>query len=228
MTPAQLFETVEANLLAKAPPDGWSAFRYGARLLAERASLNAAQSAAAAALMNIAFARVETDPADPRRFRLAAGAPGTPAALLRLEGPSLAHPWAADGDDVLALALAPGSKRFWRLTLACRCLTSDPDSHADRLELRQDAWLWVREQALFVLASRDRARLHPATPPRGILVLDPAEVDWTRRGALKGVEQVEILDAPAGGALGCALRRLNPKLGARDGVPLYGEEVRAA
>lgn len=63
-----------------------------------------------------------------------------------------------------------------------------------------------------------------AHPPPGVLVLDPAGLDWTKRGVLRGIETIEILDAPAGGPLGRAITRLNPRIGGRSGVALAGEE----
>lgn len=69
--------------------------------------------------------------------------------------------------------------------------------------------------------------LNPEPAARGLLVLAPAALTWTKAGMLKGVEAVEILDAPANGALGRVLRRLNRKIGrpqVRGGVALYGAE----
>lgn len=63
--------------------------------------------------------------------------------------------------------------------------------------------------------------------PRGVLVLDPLAVNWTRRGALAEAEAIEIMDAPSTGPLGRALRRLNTTIGTPRGVPLYGVEARA-
>jgi hypothetical protein len=63
-------------------------------------------------------------------------------------------------------------------------------------------------------------------PPQGVLVLDPAAINWTRRGALAEAEAIEIIDAPANGGLGRALRRLNPTCGPPRGVPLHGVEDR--
>jgi plasmid stability protein len=58
--------------------------------------------------------------------------------------------------------------------------------------------------------------------PDGELVLDPTALDWTKRGGLAGVESIEILDAPAMGALGRALKALNTNIGTKRGVDLYG------
>lgn len=58
--------------------------------------------------------------------------------------------------------------------------------------------------------------------PIGALILEPTAFDWTRRGMLKGVEVIEILDQPAGGPLGRALVRLNPRIGGAQGVALMG------
>lgn len=58
--------------------------------------------------------------------------------------------------------------------------------------------------------------------PDGELVLDPAAMEWTKRGGLAGVESIEILDAPAMGALGRALKALNSNIGTRRGVDLHG------
>lgn len=63
--------------------------------------------------------------------------------------------------------------------------------------------------------------------PPGVLVLDPTGVRWTRLGALHGAESIEILDAPAMGPLGRALKRLNPTIGTPRGVALYGVEGKA-
>jgi hypothetical protein len=64
-------------------------------------------------------------------------------------------------------------------------------------------------------------------PPEGVLVLDPVAINWTRRGALAEAEAIEIVDAPANGGLGRALRRLNTTIGTPRGVPLYGVEAQA-
>lgn len=58
--------------------------------------------------------------------------------------------------------------------------------------------------------------------PDGELILDPPAMDWTKRGGLSGVEAIEILDAPAMGALGRALKALNTNIGTKRGVDLYG------
>lgn len=58
--------------------------------------------------------------------------------------------------------------------------------------------------------------------PNGELILDPAAMDWTRRGGLSGVEAIEILDGPAMGPLGRALKALNNNIGTARGVALYG------
>lgn len=58
--------------------------------------------------------------------------------------------------------------------------------------------------------------------PEGVLILDPAAINWTRRGALAQAEAIEITDAPVTGGLGRALRRLNSTIGTPRGVPLYG------
>lgn len=63
-----------------------------------------------------------------------------------------------------------------------------------------------------------------AKAPAGALILDPVALAWTRADALKGVEAIEILDAPAGGPLGRALVKLNPRIGTKTGVPLIGAE----
>lgn len=71
-------------------------------------------------------------------------------------------------------------------------------------------------------ASARVRRLYPVAAQRGALILDPGQFDWTRRGALKDVEAIEILDAPATGPLGRALRKLNPLIGSPRGVDLVG------
>lgn len=67
----------------------------------------------------------------------------------------------------------------------------------------------------------DRWRLEMRWPD-GELILDPAAMDWTRRGGLAGVEAIEILDAPAMGALGRALKALNCNIGTKRGVDILG------
>lgn len=59
-------------------------------------------------------------------------------------------------------------------------------------------------------------------PPGGVAILDPTGIDWTRRGVLGDAEWIEIVDAPDDGPLGRALRRLNPRIGTKHGVPLSG------
>lgn len=64
-------------------------------------------------------------------------------------------------------------------------------------------------------------------PPPGVLVLDPGGIRWTRLGALHGAEAIEILDAPAMGPLGRALKRINCTIGTPRGVALYGVVAQA-
>jgi hypothetical protein len=97
---------------------------------------------------------------------------------------------------------------------------------ASALRLRQDARGYLADLVRWK-AGGDGAG-HPNPAPAGVLVLDPAAIDWTRRGWLKGVETVEILDAPATGALGSALRKLNPMIGSPRGAALVGTERAAA
>lgn len=78
-------------------------------------------------------------------------------------------------------------------------------------------------------AAKDAARGRwtlAATPPAGVLVIDPAAIPWTRAQALAGVEWVEILDAPADGPLGRALTKLQPRFNTARGVRLTGTEAR--
>jgi hypothetical protein len=62
-----------------------------------------------------------------------------------------------------------------------------------------------------------------ARAPGGAVILDPVGLDWTRRGVLGDAEWIEIIDAPEDGPLGRALRRLNPRIGTKHGVPLTGQ-----
>jgi hypothetical protein len=63
--------------------------------------------------------------------------------------------------------------------------------------------------------------------PDGELILDPAAMDWTKRGGLSGIDAIEILDAPAMGSLGRALKALNSNIGTARGVALYGHGEQA-
>lgn len=67
----------------------------------------------------------------------------------------------------------------------------------------------------------DRWRLETRWPD-GELILDPAAMDWTKRGGLAGVETIEILDGPTMGPLGRALKALNSNIGTKRGVDLLG------
>lgn len=85
-----------------------------------------------------------------------------------------------------------------------------------------DGAVWAEAQAL-----GDRAAARWAVEcvwPDGALVLDPAVIPWTRSGALAEAEEIEIVDAPAGGPLGRALQAMNPRIGTARGVPLRGVE----
>lgn len=59
--------------------------------------------------------------------------------------------------------------------------------------------------------------------PDGALVLDPAAIPWTRKGALVVTETIEIADAPASGPLARAICAQNSSIGGARGVNLIGQ-----
>jgi hypothetical protein len=88
-------------------------------------------------------------------------------------------------------------------------------------------WLAGFAQAIEAKAAAEAGyrNLNPIEPPKGRLVLDPAALDWTRRGMLRRIETIRIMDAQANGALGRALRILNPAIGTARGAALVGLEA---
>lgn len=113
------------------------------------------------------------------------------------------------------LAQARAASRLDGMDAALALASDDP---------RRVAYLTAVREALSAgAAAADRWRVESRWPD-GELILDPAAMDWTRRGGLAGVESIEILDAPAVGALGRALKALNGYIGTKRGVDLLGHE----
>lgn len=215
----------------EANADGWL---WGCRALAARLAAPYPEVVATVLRFDWTFARVAPAATDPRRFELVDGPKGgRPAVLvpLTVEG-GLARGWFLPGvsvDDLLALDLAPGSTWFRRALGAIAMVEGRPCA-GDVLRLHQDAhrfiWALARGRSAATGPASAARPLHPRPLPQGVLVLDPAAVDWTRKGALKGIERVELADAPVGGGLGRALRRLNRRIGrpgVRGGVDLTSE-----
>ncbi len=279
MSPLDSMEALE-DRLAAVSARGINAWRAGARLISQRMGLEPGVALEGTTELGVNFARVVTAE-DPRRFRVAGAAEreqAAPAMVLfcgdRSDKDDLAH------DDLLALSLKPGARRFWRMTCACDWLGLLRPDASGTLRLRQDAHLYVGsmlkaaafrrrgreegvtalEKGLFLTRQRSglgsfaeakalpaedgrrvaylggfRAALEAkaraqerwrmaATWPAGALILDPVALEWTRRGVIGDAEWIEIMDAPADGPLGRALKRLNPRIGSKHGVPLSGLE----
>jgi hypothetical protein len=117
--------------------------------------------------------------------------------------------------DVMAQGFAR-ARAVSRLDTMDAALALSPD------DPRRVAYLTaVREALKAGEDAAERWRLEMRWPD-GELILDPAAMDWTKRGGLAGIESIEILDAPAMGALGRALKALNTNIGTKRGVDLYG------
>lgn len=281
-TPAAIMANIETHLW-NVFATGANPWRAGGLLLGKRLGMTAEVALRGVLRLGGGFVRVMQHEDDPRRFRLATIAErekATPALILhrRLDGEVEGD---AALDDLLALSLAPDSRRFWRLTCKASHLGDLTNDGKDRLDLRQDAHAYVARllksawaaaradddrldavarimaatKALTGFANLEEALAQPAEdlhrlaylrglrqamaagtaararwavemrPPSGCLILDPVAINWTRRGALYDVEAIDILDAPATGHLGRALRRLNTTIGTPKGVPLYGVET---
>lgn len=274
MTPLDAMEAMESRLwdVHAAGANPWTA---GAKLIAGRMGLSLELALDGVIETQAAFGRV-VQSEDPRRFRVASDAQraaATPAMMLFCAGEGEA------GDDVLALSLKDGARRFWRMTCGCDWLGDLKPDSSGTLRLRQDAHAYVgaalksaayqrrgRDEARSALergllharresglesfaealklpgddaarltyvrmfqgalrsqsAARDLWRLAGAWPT-GALILDPLPMQWTRRGVLGDAEWIEIVDAPADGPLGRAIRKLNPKIGTPHGVRLVGQ-----
>lgn len=273
MSPAEVFESIDSRLweVWGAGVNPWIA---GAGLVAGQMGVPSDLAVEGVVGLGAGFTRV-LEAEDPRRFRVAkdgerAGA--IPALVLHREAERV------ENDDLIALSLKPGSKRFWRMTCLCDWLGDRSLDGAGTLRLRQSAHGYVaglikaaayrrrcdKERQTAVAACFERARSSSGLAnfaeamaleaedarrqaylthfkaalrtreavqerwsmsmrePDGALILDPAALDWTRKGMIGDAEYIEILDAPADGPLGRALVRLNPRIGTKHGVRLEG------
>ncbi|MBS0363694.1 MAG: hypothetical protein JSR98_20150 [Proteobacteria bacterium] len=228
---AEMYDTLEERLFAAAFAGRSNPWRVGARLLVERLGVEAAGALDMVFASGVLFASV-VSAGDPRRFFVADEGVDKarihPAAILLHTCPEGAP---FDGDDLIAWSLTPGSSRVWRWTGACAYLGELRPDHRGVTRLYQDAHGWLRRVLKAELVRRrvrDAMGIHAVYPveaawPAGALILDPAAIDWTRKGVLAQCERIEIADAPARGPLGQALQALNRSIGSARGVELVGQ-----
>ncbi len=227
MSPLDIMEAASAG----APEARMRAWRWvGRAMCAGMGWWEAAKAAADAMALGWKFARVVQSPANPRCFVLADAADqaGRGCLLIALDvdgafwPPHRLHPAVAlaypPPADILALDLKAGSNWFRRATATTAVMPGSGMS-GDVLPLWQNAKVFVGVAGRAALAAQrvlagGRAPLHPAAWPEGWLVLDPAALPW-KGAALKGVEAIELVDAPADGPLGRVLKKMNRRIGGR-------------